>query len=355
MSAESKLETALSWYFGVLRGRYPPRYKIAKSIPVDAELNMLTDDELWSLHREMEFEFRKRLNEIVKYNEKALPQAPVSYIDLKTEILNRMILSCELCERKCGTNRMLAKGKYCRVDYRGQVSTYFPHYGEEHPLIPSGTIFYTGCNFRCVYCQNFEISQQIPLRGAYVDARDLALIQSKLVRMGAININHVGGEPTPHAHVIVESFKYFNEDVPQIWNSNFYMSEKLTRLLLDVIDLWLPDFKYWEPSHASVLSAAPRYREVVTRNLISVRWEGSIILRHLVLPGHVECCSKPIVKWLSENMPKDWLVINIMDQYYPTYRVLLEESRWKDLNRRVRKDEIEEVLSLAKREGLIII
>lgn len=351
-----EVEKALFWYYGILRGRYPPKFKIARSIPIDVEPSTLHDEELWTLHSEMEIEFRKRFNEILEegFQEK-LSDAYISYLDLKVEILKRMLYNCEFCERKCGTNRMVAKGKYCRVDYRGQVASYFLHYGEEYPLVPSGTIFYTGCNFRCVYCQNFDISQIVPLRGIYVDARELALIEDELIRRGAININHVGGEPTPHAHVILESFKYMRETAPQIWNSNFYMSEKLTRILRDVIDLWLPDFKYWEPSHASKLSAAPKYREVITRNLLAIRWEGSIILRHLILPNHVNCCSIPIIKWLSENMPKDWLVVNIMDQYYPTYRVIFEGDRWKELKRRISREEFETVVNFAKKEGIILI
>jgi putative pyruvate formate lyase activating enzyme len=104
-----------------------------------------------------------------------------------------------------------------------------------------------------------------------------------------------------------------------------------------------------------VLSAAPRYREAVIRNLLLIENEGSIILRHLVLPNHVKCCSIPIIEWLSKNMPKDWLVVNIMDQYYPTYRVLSESERWRDLNRKVRKDEYFEVVDYAAKEDLILI
>jgi putative pyruvate formate lyase activating enzyme len=356
MEDKSRVNRALDWYYGVIQGRYPPKFKIARSLPIDVDPTTMSDEELWLLHGEMEAEFRKRLNEIKEEGASwKTEDAFLSYLDLKVEILKRMLTHCEFCERKCGTNRLVSKGKYCRVDYRGQVSSFFLHYGEEYPLVPSGTIFYSGCNFRCVYCQNFEISQLVPLRGMFVDARMLASMEDRLIKEGAKNINHVGGEPTPHAHVILESFKYMREAAPQIWNSNFYMSEKLTRLLKDVIDLWLPDFKYWEPSHASSLSAAPRYRDVVTRNLLTIRWEGSIILRHLILPNHVDCCSIPIMKWLSEKMPKEWLVVNVMDQYYPTYRVVFEGERWGDLKRRITREEYETVVNFAKREGILLI
>jgi len=355
MEVEERIKEALSWYYGILEGKHPPKFKIARSVPLEVEASSLSDEELWSLHGEMEAEFQEKLHEVKEGEVAKIEVATTSYLDLKVEILKRMLSRCEFCERRCGTNRMVARGKYCRVDYRGQVSSFFLHHGEEYPLVPSGTIFYSGCNFRCVYCQNFEISQIVPLRGMYVDAVELAAIEDELVRKGARNINHVGGEPTPHAHVIVESFKYMKTSPPQIWNSNFYMSEKLTRLLKDVIDLWLPDFKYWEYSHASLLSAAPRYRDVVTRNLLAVKWEGSIILRHLILPNHVECCSIPIMKWLSENMPKDWLVVNMMDQYYPTYRVVFEGDRWSSLKRRITPEEYEAVVEYARNEGLLLL
>ncbi|HEW64326.1 radical SAM protein [Fervidicoccus fontis] len=352
----SRIERALSWYYGILRGRYPPKYKIARSLEVDVKLTSLSLQELWSLHEEFEKEFHKLSNDIMKDESIELRDSSNnSYLDLKIEILKRMLTNCEYCERKCGSNRLTDKGKFCKVDYKTYISSYFLHYGEEYPLVPSGTIFYSGCNLRCVYCQNYEISQSFPLKGKVVAPQQLAAIQDKLVKEGAKNINHVGGEPTPYTHAIVESFKYLKTNTPQIWNSNFYMSEKLTILLRDLIDLWLPDFKYWDDSHAIVLSAAPRYREAVIRNLLLIENEGSIILRHLVLPNHVKCCSIPIIEWLSKNMPKDWLVVNIMDQYYPTYRVLSESERWRDLNRKVRKDEYFEVVDYAAKEDLILI
>jgi putative pyruvate formate lyase activating enzyme len=164
-----------------------------------------------------------------------------------------------------------------------------------------------------------------------------------LRRRGVRNINLVGGEPTPNIHTIMLSLRYASEDFPVIWNSNMYMSEEGMKLLLGIVDLWLPDFKYWEDECARTLSGIPRYSEFVRRNL-SMAYEfppGEIIVRHLVLPNHVECCTKPILTWVARNIPR--ALVNIMDQYRPEYRA----HQVPQMNRRVSSDEMREAFELA--------
>ncbi|MEM3980919.1 MAG: radical SAM protein, partial [Ignisphaera sp.] len=290
-------------------------------------------------------------NEGVKFAEfkKNYGEASLNFIDLLTEIAHRMIRRCNFCERRCGVDRLSGGIGYCGLNSRSYVHSWFLHLGEEAPLVPSGTIFYGSCNFRCVFCQNWDISQENPYGGVETTPYHLALIQKELKKNGARNINHVGGDPTPNIHNIIESLKYLDLNIAQLWNSNFYMSEESMNLLIYIIDIWLPDFKYGNDNCALRLSSAPRYTEIVGRNhKIAIQW-GDMIIRHLVLPNHVNCCSKQVLKWIAENLPKDRVLVNIMNQYRPEYKAY----QYKDIARRVRVDEVEEVYRYADELGLL--
>jgi putative pyruvate formate lyase activating enzyme len=127
------------------------------------------------------------------------------------------------------------------------------------------------------------------------------------------------------------------------------MSSEAMELLKHVIDIWLPDFKYGNNSCALRLSKIPRYVDIVGRNhKIAVEW-GDMIIRHLVLPNHVECCSKKVLKWIADNLPKERVLVNIMDQYRPEYKAY----EYEDIARRPYAEELEEVYSYAESLGLL--
>ncbi len=143
-------------------------------------------------------------------------------------------------------------------------------------------------------------------------------------------------------------------NIAQIWNSNFYHSTETMRILLDVIDLWLPDFKYGSDECAKRLSNVDNYLKIVTENikkayLNSVEGFSSIIIRHLVLPNHYECCSKPILEWIAKETPK--APVNIMAQYRPYY-LAISDSRYSDVSRRVYIEEVSRVRRLADELGV---
>jgi len=122
---------------------------------------------------------------------------------------------------------------------------------------------------------------------------------------------------------------------------------------VDIIDIWLPDFKYGNNKCAIRLSSAPKYFEIVTRNLKMAIEHGDMIIRHLVLPNHLECCTKPILKWIAENLPTDKVLVNIMAQYRPEYLVAKYPSRWADIARRPTHKEMLEAYTLAKNLGIV--
>ncbi len=347
----------LSWYYSVMRDEKPAKFMIVRRLDAGEDPSKLDYDALWELHDRLSREAR-RLWEAARRGSfgwrelREMPEPRHSFLDVKVELAYRMLRSCIFCERRCRLDRTAGKIGVCRLDDKVYVHSWFHHLGEEAPLVPSGTIFYGGCNFRCVFCQNWDISQENPRGGVIVDARRLAKIQRELRVTGARNINHVGGEPTPNIHVILESFKYLDVNVPQLWNSNMYLTLEAMKLILDVIDIWLPDFKYGNDKCAIRLSAAPRYFEVVTRNLRLAAEYGDMIIRHLVLPNHLECCTKPVLRWIAENLPRDRILVNIMDQYRPEYLVAKYPQRWPDIARRPTREEIEEAYEYARRLGL---
>ncbi|MEM0027501.1 MAG: radical SAM protein [Ignisphaera sp.] len=347
----------LSWYYSVLVEDYPAKFHIVKVVPIPSDININSCDEecLWGVHRELEKNFLSLWREVrkegIKFREfkKRYGEVPRSFLDLKIAIAKSILRNCRFCEWRCGVDRYAGNRGVCRLDSRTYVHSWFLHIGEEAPLVPSGTIFYGSCNFRCVYCQNWDISQENPFSGVVVEPRQLALMQKELRDSGARNINHVGGEPTPNLHIILESLRYLDVNVIQLWNSNFYMSLESMDLLKHVIDIWLPDFKYGNNECALRLSKVPRYVDVVGRNhKIAVEW-GDMIIRHLVLPNHIECCSKKVLKWIADNLPLDRVLVNIMDQYRPEYKAF----EYKDISRRPSAKELEEVFDYADKLGIL--
>lgn len=338
---EQAVRERLNWYYAVMRDLAPAKFHIAARIEAPNDYVSMDDAELWRIHDELGHTFdeewmqqRERPDTSLVW--KDLPQA--SFLDVKIELARRQLRHCMLCERRCGVDRTIKRGA-CLLNAKARVASFFHHMGEEAPLVPSGTVFFTGCNFRCVYCQNWDISQR-PENGVEVTPGELAAIQAKLREDGARNINWVGGEPTPSIPFILESLKILAKrriNVPQLWNSNMYLTPESLSLILHVMDIWLPDFKYGNNACALRYSVAPRYWDVTTRNLSVICKRGEdIIIRHLVLPSHVNCCTKPVLRWIAENCKR--ALVNIMDQYHPDY--LVSSSKYMEMNRLVSKREM---------------
>jgi len=290
-------------------------------------------------------------NESVK---KALPnyrkillggeKAKFHRIDLKERVgkAYKILNSCELCERKCKTNRNLKVG-FCKVGNKPVISSAFVHLGEEPMLIPSFTIFFMGCTFHCQFCQNWSISQWFE-KGTITAAKSLAKMidENKNCR----NVNFVGGEPTPQLPFILDALQNVKANIPTVWNSNFYMSLESMNLLKDVIDIYLTDWKYWDNKCAERLSKVKNYLEVVKRNHDLAFKDSEVIIRHLVLPNHFECCTKPILNYIAENYGEK-VIVNVMGQYKPEYKA----HEYPDISE-YPKEDLENAWKLAEKLGL---
>jgi len=345
-----EVQERLSHYYAVMRGERPAKYLVVKRIPVELS-GEESEEELWRIHEEKSREFREVYGDIIKNKDRfermRLPKE--SFLDLKIKLVKRLVRECRLCEWRCGARRLEGQRGVCGLDATVRVASAFLHMGEEAPLVPSGTIFFTGCSFKCVFCQNWDISTD-PLNGVTVSPKELAAIATRLYAQGARNINYVGGNPDQQLHVIVESLKYMEVSVPLLWNSNMYMSRESMRILLDIIDIWLPDFKYGSNECAKRLSGVPRYFEVVSRNHKTACAGGDMIIRHLVLPNHIECCTKPVLEWIAKNCPR--ALVNVMGQYRPEHLVLRHPGKYPDIARRPSGREMREAYEYAESLGL---
>jgi putative pyruvate formate lyase activating enzyme len=338
---------SLARYFAVMQNEKPARFMIAKKLR--AEFSQVDSaEELWRKHARLTNEFYQLQKEIdtKKKSLKEIGAPEKSYLDLKIEIANRILTGCHFCTRRCGVNRFKGETGYCGCGTRINVSSIFEHMGEEPELVPSGTIFTTGCTMCCRHCQNWTISQRIE-KGEGYTPEELAKQVERLRMKGCRNANLVGGEPTSWLQRWLETFKHVSKNVPVVWNSNSYYSPESSQLLAGFVDVYLLDFKYGLNECAEEISDAPDYWEACTRNHLEAKKYGELIIRILVLPSHLECCVKPIVNWIAENMGTETRV-NVMFQYRPEWRA----CEIQGLCRRLTRDEMERAIRLAKEARL---
>ncbi len=333
---------ALSTYYRILDGEDTAKYLRTKGQIVAVDL---ADSE----------------NELMRMHDSALLGTTqyvegVSFLDLKIELAHRMLDSCNLCERRCGAKRSAGEKGHCGV-IEPRISSEFIHMGEEPDLVPSYTIFFSGCTFECVFCQNWDISTK-PTSGVRMSAEMVArMIENKvanrcqsghgpMVAHFVRNVNWVGGDPTSNLPFILDVLRECSANIPQVWNSNMYLSEESMKLLDGVIDVYLTDFKYGNDKCALRLSNAPDYMRIVGRNHRLARTQAEMIVRHLVLPGHVECCSRPILNWIAKNL--DDVKVNVMAQYRPAHTA----RRFNEIDRPLAISEYNEAVRIADGLGL---
>lgn len=255
----------------------------------------------------------------------------------------KILESCVLCERKCKVNRMEGiKGK-CELLNVPRVNSSFPHYGEEPFLVPSFTVFFSGCNFECCFCQNWSISQLN--EGEDTNVEELARIFEN--SNSCKNLNLVGGSPTPQLPFILNALNKAGLKVPVVWNSNFFMTQQSMDLLNGAIDVYLSDFKYGNNECAKKYSGINDYFDIVKRNHLLAFKDAELVIRHLLLPSHFECCTKPILEFIAENFGEK-AVVNVLDQYRPEFKA----SSFPELSRGINSEELDKALRLARELGL---
>ena len=268
---------------------------------------------------------------------------------------------CELCPRRCGANRLAGKNGFCGGGKEVKVARAALHFWEE-PCISgeegSGTVFFSGCTMRCVFCQNREISRGEA--GKLVSIERLAEIFLELQKKGANNINLV--TPMHYAPQITAALDIARKNglsLPIVWNTGGWELPESIEAVKNYSDIWLTDFKYFDNSLAEKFSNAKNYFENASASLKKMleqtgepvfdddgMMKKGIIVRHLVLPGHTDD-SKKVLRWLWENFG-DKIWISIMNQYTP----LCSEEKFPELSRKVTDEEYDEVVDFAVSLGI---
>ena len=269
---------------------------------------------------------------------------------------------CYACPRNCGINRLSGRTAACYTGRWAFISTCFPHQGEEDCLRGSkgsGTIFFARCNLRCVFCQNWDISQK-KSAGNEVKAPQLAKMMLKLQELGCHNINLV----TPEHVVpqIIEALPIAIEGglrLPIVYNTSAYDALRSLTLLDGIVDIYMPDFKFWEPESAHRYLRARDYPEVARAVILEMHRqvgdlkfdpdgiaERGVLLRHLVMPGMIEE-TREILHWVATELSGS-TYINLMDQYRPSYQA----AKFPELTRSLYPEEYSDAYRHTQTEGL---
>ena len=262
------------------------------------------------------------------------------------------LIECNVCPHKCKVNRIEGKIGRCRCNDKIKIALISTHIYEE-PCISgtngSGTIFFSNCNLSCKFCQNYEISQLG--KGHEITIEELASIMIKQQEAGVHNINLV--TPTMYAYQIIEAIKIARKNglnIPIIYNSNGYENVETIKDLKGYIDVYLPDLKYYSNEIAVKYSKAPNYFEIASKAILEMISQvgkpifdengiikKGVMIRHLVLPNHIQN-SKNVLKWIKENIPEE-IYIDVMAQYFPTYKAKEDEL----INRKLTKREYKKI------------
>ena len=269
---------------------------------------------------------------------------------------------CELCPRECGTNRLKGELGFCRASSKVSVYAFQPHFGEETSLVGrhgSGTIFFSNCNLRCVFCQNWPIAHMG--YGNKIEDSDLANMMIRLQKIGCHNINLV--TPThvmPNILNAVQIAFLKGLRIPLVYNTSGYERIEILNILDGIVDIYLPDMKYMDAEMAAKYSAgASDYPDVTKKAIIEMNRQvgehqvdnygnavRGLMIRHLVMPNQV-AGTKKFIQWVSENLPKT-TYINIMQQYHVAYKA----SEYPEINRQITAEEYSEAIRFAKKLGL---
>ncbi len=298
-----------------------------------------------------------------------MPSFEPSYVStfrkglLKEKVVKayNLLKSCVLCPRRCGVDRLSGETGTCNTGKLAWVSSYNPHFGEEDPLVGSqgsGTIFFTHCNLLCLFCQNFDISHQG--YGQKVSDDELARMMLALQNQGCHNINFVSpSHVVPQILSAVEIAAAHGLAVPLVFNTGGYDRVATLKLLEGVFDIYMPDFKFWDPQIAESACQADDYPEIARKALLEMHRQvgdlqvdeqgiarRGLLIRHLVLPDGL-AGTREIMKFIAQSLSPESYV-NIMSQYRPCGRA----AEINGLNSNLKTDEYHLAVQAAKEEGI---
>jgi putative pyruvate formate lyase activating enzyme len=224
---------------------------------------------------------------------------------------------CMLCEHRCGVDRRGGELGRCKAGAEARVFRQRVESGEELELIPSHLLYLSGCDLRCAFCIAEENAFD-PSRGELLTADLLRKSIPWGRSQGARNLQWVGGEPTIHLPAILAAMAHCTDLPPIVWKSDFYGTPEAFELLADAVDIYVADFKFGNDACAERIASVSNYTAIVTRNFQIAARNGDLIVRHLLLPGHFDCCFVPIAQSMRDHLPS--AKFSIREGYLPRWR-----------------------------------
>jgi len=259
-----------------------------------------------------------------------------------------MLADCHLCEHHCGVNRLAGKAGLCHAGAEARIFMAQTEVSDELELIPTFAIALSGCDLRCDFCITGGPSWN-PRAGEPVQLKELVERADAALANGARTVMILGGEPTIHLPAALEIVAALPDDAKLVWKTNAHGSAQARELLDGIFDIWLADFKFGNDDCARWLAKVPDYVRVVRENLLWASEHSELIVRHLLMPGHVECCWHLVAEWLAAALPG--VKVNLRSGFWPAWQA----ARHPELRGTVSTPESVRAVDLARRLGLNLV
>ena len=258
----------------------------------------------------------------------------------RARIARAALADCRLCAHECGVNRLVGEAGLCHAGAEARIFMAQAEVSDELELIPTFAIALSGCDLRCDFCITGGPSWN-PRAGEPVPLEILAGQARAALADGARTIMILGGEPTIHLPAALEIVAALPDDAKLVWKTNAHGSAQARELLDGIFDVWLADFKFGNDACAQRLAKVPDYVRVVRENLLWANEHSELMVRHLLMPGHVECCWQPVAEWLAAELPG--VKVNLRSGFWPAWHA----RRHKELSSPISRDETERADEIA--------
>lgn len=258
------------------------------------------------------------------------------------------LADCHLCAHRCGVNRLAGAAGLCHASADACIFSAQVESGDELELIPTFAIALSGCDLRCDFCitgaESWNARAGLPL-----EIEKLTEPAKAALANGARTIMMLGGEPTIHLPTALEIVAAMPETARLVWKTNTHGSAQARELLDGMFDVWVADYKFGNDACALRLAKVPDYLHVVRENLIWANAYSELIVRHLLMPGHIECCWQPVAEWLAVELPG--VKVNLRSSFWPAWH----SARHSELRRTVSESESDRAWEIARNSGLNLV
>jgi putative pyruvate formate lyase activating enzyme len=276
-----------------------PNIVACRSFDIGWNLDHLRDaptHDLWKIHA-------MAMRQLNHASRPSILTNSASLLDLKIELASRLLRPCTLCERRCGVDRASGETGFCGLSNGVQVAAYSMLYNEG-PLVgaPTFSVFVRGCTLRCTFCYRPD---ELRAKGRQeMSPTDLATILDRAAEQEARSWHFLGGNPDESLPGILRALSFTTQALPVVWNSALMLIPDAIELLKGVVDIWLPDFKFGNDECAQRTAQVDNYVSIITRNLLALRGQKHVVVRHMMMEAHEECCTGKVFSFLRENLPE---------------------------------------------------